>query len=209
MKKIFLLVCAATLICSCTSTKNTKTSTEVATQTEVASPRAPEPAIKPEKPAKPTKPVVAKTKAKTMLIGKEDRTALEEAPFSTWFTPNYAKYNVNDALLPEIKKELKGVTITTFMGTWCGDSKRETPRMFKILDMASFNSKNLELITVDRTKQNPKEFTSGNNIIRVPTFIFKKDGKEIGRIVERPVESLEADMLKILKSEPYKHSYEK
>ena len=148
-------------------------------------------------------------KVKTMLIGKEDRTALEAAPFGTWFNKNYAAYTTKDDTTPQSKKGLKGVTITTFMGTWCSDSKRETPRMLKILDAAKFKDKNFTLITVDRSKKKPTEFTTGNNIIRVPTFIFKKDGKEIGRIVERPVESLEKDMLKILNGEPYKHAYEK
>jgi hypothetical protein len=35
------------------------------------------------------------------------------------------------------------------------------------------------------------------NIERVPTFIFKRGGEEIGRIIETPDESLEADMLKL------------
>ncbi len=39
------------------------------------------------------------------------------------------------------------------MGTWCGDSKRETPRFYKILDETGFNQNNFELITVIEIKK--------------------------------------------------------
>jgi len=46
------------------------------------------------------------------------------------------------------------------------------------------------------------------NITNIPTFIFYKNGKEMHRIVESPMESLEKDMLKIITGQPYKHAYE-
>jgi hypothetical protein len=36
------------------------------------------------------------------------------------------------------------------------------------------------------------------NIVYVPTFIFYKDGVEVGRIVEAPKHSLEIDIINIL-----------
>lgn len=94
------------------------------------------------------------------------------------------------------------------MGTWCGDSKRETPRFYKVLEAAEFDLKNLEMITVNRGKKTPDNLERGFNIFRVPTFIFYKNGKEIGRYVEYPRKSLEKDMLDILTGKPYKHSYD-
>jgi hypothetical protein len=47
----------------------------------------------------------------------------------------------------------------------------------------------------------------GFDITNVPTFIFYRNGKEINRIVESPVISLEKDMLSILAGEVYKHTY--
>jgi thiol-disulfide isomerase/thioredoxin len=61
------------------------------------------------------------------------------------------------------------------MGTWCGDSKRETPAFYKILDNTVFDYNNLELITVSRAKETPEGFEKDLNIIRVPTFIFYKN----------------------------------
>ena len=94
------------------------------------------------------------------------------------------------------------------MGTWCGDSRRETPRFYKILEAAGFNFKNLEFATVNRSKKTPNNLQEGLNIIKVPTFIFYKKGKEIGRYVEYARESLEKDMLKIVSGATYKHSYD-
>ena len=72
----------------------------------------------------------------------------------------------------------------------------------------NFNYKNLELVAVDRSKKTPDNLQEGFNIIRVPTFIFYKNGEEIGRFVEYPRETVEEDILKIVSGEPYKHSYE-
>ena len=41
----------------------------------------------------------------------------------------------------------------------------------------------------------------GLRIELVPTIIFYKDGSEIGRIVETPVESMEKDLLKIIEKQ--------
>jgi len=209
MKKLIPIGAFLLLLSSCNSTKTTTTINENTTaqiseqeKSNTVSLGTDEEWTEAEIAKKEAKPL------KTMLVGPEDRQALAMEPFGKWYIANYENYNVKSEIIPELKKALEGVQITTFMGTWCGDSKRETPRFFKILDTAQFEEGRSGLITVDRTKKNPIEFTEGNNIIRVPTFIFKKNGKEIGRIVERPVESLEEDMLKILTGEPYKHSYE-
>ena len=95
------------------------------------------------------------------------------------------------------------------MGTWCGDSKREIPHFFKTLEQVGFNTKDLELIAVDRNKKTPNNLQKGFNIKKIPTFIFYKQGKEIGRYVEYARESLEKDMIQIVSEKAYKHSYEK
>ena len=61
---------------------------------------------------------------------------------------------------------------------------------------------------MDRDKKTPTGSATGNGITNVPTFIFYKDGKEVNRIVESPVEFLEDDILAILSGSDYKHTYE-
>ncbi len=143
-----------------------------------------------------------------ILVGKQERNALEQEPFGSWFNSNYENYTVDKETLNKISPYLKDVKIKVFMGTWCGDSKRETPTFYKILDKAEFDYQNLELITVTRAKDTPEGYEKDLNILRVPTFIFYKEGKEIGRYVEYARESLEKDMLAIVTGQAYKHSYE-
>ncbi len=142
------------------------------------------------------------------LVGIANKESFLQEPYRDWFTPNYDAYDIDDAVVEKIEPLLKNVTIKAFMGTWCGDSQEQIPVFYKIMDEADFKYKNLELVTVNRSKKTPDNLQEGFDIIRVPTFIFFKDGKEIGRLVEYPRESVEADILKIVNGEPYKHSYE-
>ncbi|EAQ42572.1 thioredoxin family protein [Polaribacter sp. MED152] len=143
------------------------------------------------------------------LIGIANREMFNENSYNYWFNDRYKEYNTDKELIAKLKPIINDFTIKGFMGTWCGDSKRETPRFYKILDETDFDQEYFELITVGRNKKTPNNLQEGFNIIRVPTFIFYKDGKEVGRFVEYPRESLEKDILKILTGEPYKHSYDR
>jgi len=64
-----------------------------------------------------------------------------------------------------------------FMGTWCGDTRYEVPKFFKLLDEVEFNKDNLKNIAVNRGKKAPGELDEEYGIHRVPTIIFLKDGK--------------------------------
>ena len=103
---------------------------------------------------------------------------------------------------------VKNVSIKAFMGTWCGDSQDQTPVFYKILDETNFNYKQLQLVGVGHNKSTPDNAQEGYDIQRVPTFIFYKNSKEIGRFVEYPRETIEKDILKILSNQGYKHSYQ-
>lgn len=143
------------------------------------------------------------------LVGVVQKVDFDQPPYSKWFQRHNDSYTVDEKTAKKLKKALKKVTIKAFMGTWCGDSKRETPRFYKVLKAAKFNLENLEMIAVNRGKKTPDNLQKGLNIFRVPTFIFYKKGKEIGRYVEYPRVSLEKDMLAILTGKSYKHSYDR
>lgn len=144
------------------------------------------------------------------LIGYAQKSDFLKNQYKGWFEYHYKKYKTDKEVVKKIKKNLKGVSVLCFMGTWCGDSKRETPRFYKIMEEANFDfKKNFQLIALNRSKKTPDNLQKGHNIIRVPTFIFYKKNKEIGRFVEYPRETMEKDILKILQKKPYKHSYEK
>jgi thiol-disulfide isomerase/thioredoxin len=155
------------------------------------------------------KEVTAKKNDRGYLIGIANRDSFNYDPFKKWYDSRYAQYNTDKNVIGELKPLINNYTIKGFMGTWCGDSKRGVPRFYKILEETGFDQSYFELVTVGRNKKTPDNLQEGFDLIRVPTFIFFKNGKEVGRFVERPRETLEKDMLKILKGEPYKHAYDK
>ncbi len=155
--------------------------------------------------------VTKDSNGKPMLLGSVNRSALEKKPFNEWFDKNYEDYKTNDSLISLISPLLTGKEIVLYMGTWCGDSRREIPRMYKILDAAGVKTSQLKLVTVDNHdstyKQSPQHEERGLNIHRVPDLIVYDHGTELGRIVESPVVSLERDLLSILRTENYIPNY--
>ena len=141
------------------------------------------------------------------LVGIANKEHFLQKPYNNWFTTHYNNYQTNAATIEKLKPLLKKVTIKAFMGTWCGDSKRQTPAFYKVLEEANFNFNHLTMVAVNRSKETPQNLQDGHNIQRVPTFIFYKNGKEIGRFVEFPMESIEADFLQIVSGKNYQHAY--
>ncbi len=137
---------------------------------------------------------------KPMLIGHCDRDAFKDSSFSWWFKSGYNLYSVDTTLMQNVKNDLKNVDITIVMGTWCSDSRREVPRLFRILDDINYPMDKVNIITVDRDKNGLENETDSLNIELVPTIIFYKNGEELGRIVETPKDTLEKDIAAIVES---------
>ena len=148
---------------------------------------------------------------KPMLLGLCTKKRLEQPPFNEWFTKNYNDYAVDSATADEMKLKLRQKHFMIFMGTWCGDSRREVPRMFKILDYCGVRSSQIKLIMLNDFdsvyKQSPNHEERGMNIHRVPDLIVFDDKKEMGRIIESPVISLEKDLSKITNGNEYAPNY--
>jgi len=146
-----------------------------------------------------------------VLLGHCSRSCLRQKPFSEWFDKNYDEYKVDKTQTPQLKKLLKDKNIAIFMGTWCGDSRREVPRVLKILDAAGVKEKQINIVMLSsedgKYKQSPQHEEKDKNIFRVPTIIVSEGKKEIGRIIEFPKQSLEKDLLQILKQQGYLPNY--
>ena len=115
-----------------------------------------------------------------------------------WFGEEFLSYQPDPQYLTQIPAEAEGVTIVCVLGTWCPDSRREVPRMLRLLQVTHIAPERMQMIGVDRNKQSPGGEAAPYGVDRVPTFILYRDGKELGRIVETPFASLEKDMLGIL-----------
>lgn len=131
---------------------------------------------------------------KDCIIGECNRSAFYDTLYSVWFNEEYDNYEIDAEEISNFKKEILLTDIIVVMGTWCSDSRREVPRLLKILDYVSYPSENLKIIGVNREKKGLDIETDNLNIKFVPTIIFYKKGEEIGRIIETPSETLEKDI---------------
>ncbi len=147
-----------------------------------------------------------------VIYGVCNKDSLLQSPFNNWFNTNYKAYEPNETVVASLKKTLtKDISIKVFFGTWCGDSKREVPRFYKLLNNVGFSENKIQLIALGGSdslyKQSPTNEDNGQGIFRVPVFIVYKNGKEINRINEYPVISLEKDLLSIVSNNAYTPNY--
>ena len=134
-----------------------------------------------------------------ILIGHGNRDAFAIPEFQGWFDETYETYLPEKDVMNVLTGiELKKVTITIVMATWCPDSRREVPGFYRILDELSFPEEAISLINVNTNKELPGEDLSNFDFEFVPTFIIYREGEELGRIIESPESSLEGDLLRIL-----------
>jgi tetratricopeptide (TPR) repeat protein len=145
------------------------------------------------------------------LLGKTSRQRMTQAPFDTWFNKNYADYTIDSNTANQLKPLVKNKQFIIFMGTWCGDSRREVPRMYKLLEYCGVKPSQIQLVNVDNRdsvyKQSPGHEERGLYISRVPDLLVYDNNKEKGRIVESPVFSLEKDLLAIVDNKTYAPHY--
>ena len=137
----------------------------------------------------------------------EITTSQFDSPNYAWYQEEKDIYQIQPQIINEFKKDLQNFDIEIFMGTWCGDSHRETPAFFKILEAANYPMNQVKMFAVDRSKSTPQGFENGKNIDYVPTFIFYKNGQELGRIVESPINTLEDDIRDIVNGNPQIPNY--
>lgn len=93
--------------------------------------------------------------------------------------------------------------IEVIFGSWCGDSLDQVPPFLRILDQIGKDGIPATCVGVQRSRQDRGERIASLKIEAIPTFIVYRKEAEIGRIVETPKATLEADLLEIL-SKPLK-----
>lgn len=122
----------------------------------------------------------------------------------TGWDQEYSLYEPDRQAIQVLVAVTEPVRIVCVLGTWCGDSVREVPRFWKVLDAAANPALELTMLAVGRTSDPQADrllaemgFTRNLReqyaVEFVPTFIFLQGDRELGRIVETPVVSLEQD----------------
>jgi len=139
-----------------------------------------------------------------MLVGVVEEIDLRQEPFAEWFDAGYAEYSPAPEAINELRSALaaEGLTIEVFFGTWCDDSTRELPRLVRTLDAAAFGRDQLKMVALSDNpgifKTSPDSRERDLGIHRTPIIVVLRGDQEVGRIVERPADSLEADLVAIL-----------
>lgn len=131
---------------------------------------------------------------KPMIVGVYSREILSD---SVW-DQAYQHYEVDAITADELIAYTADIKIKIIAATWCSDSREVVPAFYKLLDYITFPEKDVQIIFVNRAKKSLGDEVTKLGIEFVPTIIFYRNNKELGRIIERPYDSLEGDMLSIL-----------
>jgi len=132
------------------------------------------------------------TPAQEVLLGRVGPEAIL-AVSQEWRT-NRESYEPAEADVRVIATTPVKARLDVYFGSWCSDSRREVPRFLRILDRASPARLKVRYYGLDRTKKEPARLVKRGAVERVPTFILRVDGREVGRIVETPQTTLEHDL---------------
>ena len=133
-----------------------------------------------------------------ILLGKVRPEAI--LSISEEWRANRDAYEPSETDVGRIAALQVSASLDVYFGSWCSDSRREVPRLLKILDRSAPPGLKVTFYGLDRTKKKPARLARRGAIERVPTFILRFGRHEIGRIVETPPTSLEHDLAVLIES---------
>jgi hypothetical protein len=135
--------------------------------------------------------------AKPELVGPVTRDKVEEA-VAEWVQAEVESHPDAEAAQALASVE-PGAEVTVLLGTWCSDSRREVSRFWKALDETGGAVPfEVHYIAVDEDKKEPAAAVAENGVHYLPTFVVRRGGHEVGRIVETSPNGIEKDLLALL-----------
>lgn len=134
-----------------------------------------------------------------VLTGHHKVEHLETSNDHTWFNKNYSEYRYDSSSVEKLKNLSADYHIIVVGATWCPDTHLQLPRFYKVIDDAGIPRERIKLYFVDRELKDSEMVSKKYKIKKVPTFILMKGAKEKERIVEKPKESIESDLVKFIK----------
>ena len=112
---------------------------------------------------------------------------------------NYDKFEPEKNMVEGLKTKLGDeIKIDVYLGLWCSDSRENLPPFMKILDRAGTRAAIRYFNLPRKAEPEKKYYVEDLKVEKVPTFIFYRNGAEIGRIVESPKAGMLEDMMDIL-----------
>ena len=143
-------------------------------------------------------PSLAWAQNETVLKGKIDMKTLMNDSSTTWFYKGVNSYQPNDNMLNYIKTNRSNFNVVVVMGTWDKTSQEVVPALYKV--MITGGSPDEQVVKYAADKKLETDAPVDYKVKKLPTIIVFKDGKEEGRIVGAPKESVEGDLSRILLS---------
>jgi thiol-disulfide isomerase/thioredoxin len=157
-------------------------------------------------PPTPAAPVAVSTESKAIPVEKSEKPVLlgaitreqVEAAVPDWVQAEIEALPEKTAV-QALASVPPGAEVTVFLGSWCGDSRREVARLWRVMDESGGSLPcNISYIGVDHDKKEPAALLAGRDVLYVPTFIVQRGGHEVGRIVETSPHGVEQDLLALL-----------
>lgn len=115
--------------------------------------------------------------------------------------PDEGSYQPDQEAVAELRRWQSPIEILVFVGSWCSDTRHELPGFLKTLHGADNPAFRVRYFGLDRSKQDSAGIALRHGITSVPTFIFLRDGQELGRIVEQPAGPMEQEWLRVLRND--------
>ena len=130
----------------------------------------------------------------TVTIGEVSQAQLMAK--HKYFQQSFRAFQLTEMEISEIKSWPNDLHVEVYFGSWCHDSQREVPKFLKIIAQSS--SLSYRLIGLDYDKSEPSGMAKDHQIKYTPTFVIYQHDQEIGRIIERPMVTLIADISAML-----------
>jgi len=134
----------------------------------------------------PEPPLIGEISKADLLNKKKDYVALARA------------YKPKNAAISLIKNVRQPIEIIVFFGTWCSYCKHYLPGFMKSIDVAANPSITVRYVGVSEDMSEPEALLNANAVTKTPTFIVLSGGQEMGRILEKPKDTIEEDLALIL-----------
>ena len=115
------------------------------------------------------------------------------------FNEKFQAFSISEQEQEIIAQWPETLQIDVYFGTWCHDSEREIPKLLKLLKANKHITPTL--IALDYQKEDPQALAKRSKVKYTPTIIVYRDKNkrdELGRIIERPNNSLIEDINQLL-----------
>jgi thiol-disulfide isomerase/thioredoxin len=107
-------------------------------------------------------------------------------------------YKPDESKIESLSEELSKYQLIVFLGTWCEDSHRLIPQLYRVLTDTGYPLEQMQIFALDRDKKGRNGEEKQYKITNVPTIIILQDGNEKGRITETVKQDIESDLLGII-----------